>query len=69
MKRKNDMNDVATEVRGISANLSMMMGTLENDSKVSSEQFSNILYAIIRQLDRIAEDIDEIHEELLQVRQ
>lgn len=63
------MNDVSTEIRGISANLSMMMSSLDGDSKLSSEQMSNILYAITAQLDRIAEDIDEIQEEILQLGQ
>ena len=66
---KKDMNDVSTEIRGISANLSMMMSSLDGDSKLSSEQMSNILYAITAQLDRIAEDIDEIQEEILQLGQ
>lgn len=60
---KRDINNLVTEVRGVRESLFVLSGVFEDDDKssgVGNGTIHMMLYAVMEQLERIAEDIERI---------
>lgn len=63
---KSDLQELEIEIRGVSHSLTVLSSAFEGDEVThGNDTIHFMLYALQRQLDRIADDIDNITIELI----
>lgn len=64
---KRELDDLVTEIRAVESALLILSGEFEGDNRATVDKgtIHMMLYGVMQQLDRIAEDLDEINIEQL----
>lgn len=62
---KRELDDLITEIRAVESSLLILSGEFEGDSSPAVDRGTvhMMLFAVMQQLDRIAEDLDKINVE------